>query len=120
MKLLYINLITAMIITMIIPIKTLSQCDNGVSTDPANSTNNELPDDTTSAPPYAQDTRYLNGLDWWTPTSYALDSMWFNPTQPYGTMTNIQSSLVSSYYTYLVKNSSTGVAAQEMNPTNGW
>lgn len=99
----------------------LAQCDNGVSTDPSNPTNGALPDDASSGPPYVQDTRYLNGLDWWNAANYPLDNMWYNPTQPYGNMSNIQSPHTpAGYYSYLNKNSSTGIAPEEMNPENGW
>jgi len=68
--------------------QSFSQCDNNVSTDPNNPSNTALPDDSTSSIPYTMDNRFLNGLDWWSPSSYTLTDMEFNPGQPYGTMTN--------------------------------
>jgi hypothetical protein len=98
-----------------------SQCDNEVSTDPNNPTNEALPDDASTGIPYELDERYLNGFDWWTPSSYNLDSMYYNfPNDQYGPMSNIQSSSVLPYYSYLNKFSSTGIAPEEMNPQNGW
>lgn len=103
-----------------IQLNSWSQCDNDVSTDPNNPTNKALPDDESTGIPYDLDERYLNGFDWWTPSSYVLDNMEFNSTQPYGPMSNIQSSSVLPYYSYLNKFSSTGIAPDEMNPQNGW
>lgn len=97
---------------------SFSQCDNGVSTDPSNATNNELPDDASSGAPYTQDNRYLNGLDWWTPSAYTLDNMEFNLGQPYGPMNNIQPSSVAPYYEYLQKSSSSGIAAGQFRAEN--
>jgi hypothetical protein len=96
-----------------------TQCDNNVSTNPANPTNNALPDvwQAVPTPPYNPDTRYLNGLDWWNATTYTLTDMWYNPTQPYGSMVNIQSSSLPSYYSYLVKGTN---GAPVMSPQNGW
>jgi hypothetical protein len=96
-----------------------TQCDNQVNTNPANPTNNALPDvwQATPIPPYNPDSRYLNGLDWWNATSYTLTNMWYNPTQPYGSMVNIQSSSLPSYYSYLIKGTND---APVMSPQNGW
>jgi hypothetical protein len=101
------------------------QCDNNVSTNPFNPSNNELPDIWQSStwpniptPPFNQDSRYLNGLNWWSPNNYPLSNMFYNPTQPYTVMQNIQSAqIIEAYYTYLKKGSNFG---EEMNPPNGW
>ncbi|CAG5086964.1 T9SS type A sorting domain-containing protein [Parvicella tangerina] len=94
-----------------------AQCEHDVSTDPNNSHNDQLPDLQTSGPPYSQDQRYLNGLDWWTPNSYSLDNMMYNPTQPYTTMSNIQSYNQNiSDYQYLRKD----LGGEYVHPDNGW
>lgn len=93
-----------------------SQCDNKVSTNPYDATNEALPDVYSSGPPYAQDGRYLNGFDWWSPTNYPLSNMMYNPNQPYNAMSNIQSANAVSVYNYLNK----FLGAEEMTPQNGW
>lgn len=99
---------------------SFSQCDNNVSTNPNNPSNSSLPDDSTSSIPYTMDNRFLNGLDWWSPSSYTLTDMEFNPGQPYGTMTNIQTINQQQYYTYLKHNPLDSMSADQMNPENGW
>lgn len=91
-----------------------AQCDNGVSTDPGNPTNNSLPD--VGSASNNPDSRYLNGFDWWTPSDYTLTNMEYNASQPYTYMSNIQSSGVLPAYSYLNKS----LGAEEMNPQNGW
>jgi len=99
---------------------SIAQCDNNVSTNPTNPTNNALPDDPASSSPYTMDNRFLNGLDWWSPSSYNLTNMEFNPGQPYGSMANIQTINQQQYYTYLKHNPLNNVSADQMNPENGW
>jgi hypothetical protein len=97
-----------------------AQCDNNVSTNPNNPTNDALPDDSVSTIPYTMDERFLNGLDWWSPSSYNLTNMEFNPGQPYGSMSNIQTINQQQYYTYLKHNPLSPMSAEQMNPENGW
>jgi len=93
----------------------ITQCVNNVSTNPNNPTNNSLPD-VGSMTPYIYDQRYLNGFDWWTPNQYVLNNMQYNPNQPYGNMSNIQSAIILNDYNYLNK----ALGAEEMTPQNGW
>jgi hypothetical protein len=98
-----------------------SQCDNEVSTNPSNPSNNSLPDLESSGIPYSYDERYYNGFDWINGNTgqnsgYRLDNMIYNQNQPYGNMSNIQSPNVAPFYTYLNK----ALGAEEMNPQNGW
>ena len=106
------------VICMLLTHYSVSQCDNNVSTDPANPNNEALPDSTEDvSAPFGQDVRYLNGFEWWTPNSYNLENdMEFNPGQPYVSMSNIQSPNQSSSYSYLKKD----LGYEEMNPNNGW
>ena len=97
-----------------------SQCDNNVSTHPDGPTNDALPDDSASSVPYTMDERFLNGWNWWLPNSYNLTNMEFNPGQPYGSMTNIQSINQQPYYSYLKHNPLDQMSADQMKPENGW
>lgn len=58
----------------------------------------------------------MNGFDWWTPNQYVLTNMQYNQMQPYGNMSNIQSAIILSDYSYLNK----ALGAEEMLPQNGW
>lgn len=100
---------------------TIAQCDNNVSTNPSNPTNNALPD-LPGTVPYQLDTRYLNGFDWVNGNAnmpnqeYSLLNMMYNPTQPYTFMSNIQNANLTGYYTYLNKT----LGNDLMRLENGW
>lgn len=117
----YILIIVAIIFSKII----VAQCDNNVSTNPSAPINNALPDVQPTIPgtvPYQLDTRYLNGFDWVNGNAslpnqeYSLLNMWYNPTQPYTTMSNIQNVNLTGYYGYLNKI----LGNDLMRIENGW
>ncbi len=112
--------VSAIILFFSLSYTTMGQCDNNVSTHPDSPTNDALPDDSVSSVPYTMDERFLNGWNWWLPNSYNLTNMEFNPGQPYGSMTNIQSINQQPYYSYLKHNPLDQKSADQMKPKNGW
>ncbi len=117
----YILLIAIIVFSKIV----VAQCDNNVSTNPSAPTNNALPDVQPAIPgtvPYQLDTRYLNRFDWVNGNAglpnqeYSLLNMWYNPTQPYTTMSNIQNVNLTGYYGYLNKI----LGNDLMRIENGW
>jgi len=94
-----------------------TQCNNTVVTNPANATNNALPD--ISGSTYSFDNKFLNGLPWWVSNFYILNNMDFNGL-PYPNMVNIQAGSTLPIYSYLNKNLLGGAAAEEMSPQHGW
>ncbi|WP_298423498.1 T9SS type A sorting domain-containing protein [uncultured Kordia sp.] len=91
-----------------------AQCDNDVSTDPTNPTNNALPKDLLNP---NGDERYLNGTEWFPLTAggsledYDLANMFWSGT-PLEEMDNIWS-LSIPYYNYIN-------ASPRPTPKNGW
>ncbi|AXG71395.1 hypothetical protein KORDIASMS9_03652 [Kordia sp. SMS9] len=91
-----------------------AQCDNDVSTDPENPTNNALPKDLLNPD---GDERYLNGTNWFPLTlggsleDYDLSNMFWSGT-PLPEMDNIWS-LSIPYYNYIN-------ASPRPTPKNGW
>jgi hypothetical protein len=100
----------------------VAQCDNNVSTNPSNPTNNALPDFPGNIPFNNFDTRYLNQFDWVNGNAglpngeYTLSDMYYNTNQPYGNMANIQDANLTGFYIYLNKY----LGAEAMSIINGW
>ncbi len=103
----------------IIEVNTI--CDNDVSTDWNNPTNDNLPywdHDNNAATPEVIDNRFLNGLNWVSGNTagngYSTNDMFFTESDPYGNMTNVKPlTQPLPWYNYLY-------FGETLSPQNGW
>lgn len=89
------------------------QCTNGVSTNPNNPSNNNLPYNK-----FGQMDEFLNQWNWWSgsaASSILLNDMGMNVGQYYGVMEPVNSTLYSGHYLYLNK-----LYREVMKPEEGW